>query len=282
VPRPLAQLWLAALRAPAELALVTHEISLLDESTLATHGVVKKPETLNHGTREAVAAGLFCTEIFGEGDTRPETLSGGEPLTHPRATTFGRVDLPVALVHPLVFEHARDDVAERAGMATAELAAIMESGEPEDRARVAEALAATEDGRAILIRSVPVLPPYLRPMVLLDGGRWATSDLNDLYRRMINRCNRMRRLMELAAPAIIIANEERMLYEAILAIFENEDTTNPVTSPNEERPLVSLRGNTRGGLFTAIADTARNVPLTRDLQMQMAMLYAMGFELKKR
>ena len=280
MPRSLAQLWLTALRAPADLALATHEIALLDDATLATHGVVKKPETVNYQTHEAEAAGLFCTEIFGEGETRPETLSGGEPLTHPRATTFGRVALPVAMIHPLVLEHALDDVAERTGVPAADLAALMDRSEPEDRARVAEALAATDDGRAILIRSVPILPPYLRPMVLLEGGRWATSDLNDLYRRVINRCNRLQRLVELGAPAIIIANEERLLYSAILAVFENEDTRTPVRTPNEDRPLVSLRGNTRDGLFTAIADTARNAPLTRELQTQMAMLYAMGFELR--
>ncbi|HEY5933175.1 MAG TPA: hypothetical protein VIU61_00995 [Kofleriaceae bacterium] len=146
--------------------------------------------------------------------------------------------------------------------------------------RLAEALAATDEGRAITIRSVPVLPPHLRPMVQLEGGRWATSDLNDLYRRVINRNNRLSRLIELAAPDIIIANEQRMLSEALLALFENEDTPTPVTTSDRERPLVSLRGAMRDGLVTAIANTARGAPLTRELQTQMAMLHAMGFTLR--
>ena len=280
MPRPLAQLWLAALRPPADFALASHEIALLDDATLATYRVVPKPETINYRSGKPEVGGLFCSKIFGDGDNRPETLSGGEPLTHPRATTFGRVQLPVAIIHPLVFAHALDEVAERAGMPAADVAAIVENRAPEERMRLAEALASTEEGRAITIRSVPVLPPHLRPMVQLEGGRWATSDLNDLYRRVINRNNRLSRLIELGAPDIIIANEQRMLSEAILALFENEDTSNPVNTPDRERPLVSLRGAMRDGLFTAIADTDRGAPLTRERQTQMAMLHAMGFTLR--
>ena len=69
--------------------------------------------------------------------------------------------------------------------------------------------------------SIPVLPPELRPLVPLDGGRFATSDLNDLYRRVINRNNRLKRLMELQAPEVIIRNEKRMLQEAVDALFDN-------------------------------------------------------------
>ncbi|MEG2405337.1 MAG: DNA-directed RNA polymerase subunit beta', partial [Oscillospiraceae bacterium] len=86
---------------------------------------------------------------------------------------------------------------------------------------------------------VPVIPPDIRPMVQLDGGRFATSDLNDLYRRVINRNNRLKRLLELAAPDIIVRNEKRMLQEAVDALIDNGRRGRPVTGPNN-RPLKSL------------------------------------------
>ena len=92
---------------------------------------------------------------------------------------------------------------------------------------------------------IPVVPPDIRPMVQLDGGRFATSDLNDLYRRVINRNNRLRRLMELKAPEIIIRNEKRMLQEAVDALIDNGRRGRPVTGPSN-RPLKSLSEMLRG------------------------------------
>ena len=86
---------------------------------------------------------------------------------------------------------------------------------------------------------VPVIPPELRPMVQLDGGRFATSDLNDLYRRVINRNNRLKRLLDLGAPDIIVRNEKRMLQEAVDALIDNGRRGRPVTGPGN-RPLKSL------------------------------------------
>src|SRR5204863_453266 len=83
---------------------------------------------------------------------------------------------------------------------------------------------------------VPVIPPELRPMVQLDGGRFATSDLNDLYRRVINRNNRLKRLLDLGAPEIIVNNEKRMLQEAVDALFDNGRRGRAVTGPGN-RPL---------------------------------------------
>ncbi len=82
---------------------------------------------------------------------------------------------------------------------------------------------------AMVLDVVPVIPPELRPMVQLDGGRFATSDLNDLYRRVINRNNRLRRLIDLGAPEIIVNNEKRMLQEAVDALFDNGRRGRPVT-----------------------------------------------------
>ena len=92
---------------------------------------------------------------------------------------------------------------------------------------------------------IPVLPPELRPLVPLDGGRFATSDLNDLYRRVINRNNRLKRLMELKAPGVIIRNEMRMLQEAVDALFDNGRRGRAIRGPNK-RPLKSLSDMLKG------------------------------------
>ena len=97
----------------------------------------------------------------------------------------------------------------------------------------------------MILETIPVLPPELRPLVPLDGGRFATSDLNDLYRRVINRNNRLKRLMELRAPEVIIRNEKRMLQEAVDALFDNGRRGRAITGPNK-RPLKSLSDMLKG------------------------------------
>ncbi len=105
------------------------------------------------------------------------------------------------------------------------------------------------DGKAsptgMVLDAVPVIPPDLRPMVQLDGGRFATSDLNDLYRRVINRNNRLKRLLDLQAPEIIVNNEKRMLQEAVDALFDNGRRGRPVTGPGN-RPLKSISDMLKG------------------------------------
>lgn len=97
----------------------------------------------------------------------------------------------------------------------------------------------------MIMNVLPVIPPDIRPMVQLDGGRFATSDLNDLYRRVINRNNRLKRLLELSAPDIIVRNEKRMLQEAVDALIDNGRRGRPVTGPNN-RPLKSLSDMLKG------------------------------------
>ena len=97
----------------------------------------------------------------------------------------------------------------------------------------------------MILDVIPVIPPDLRPLVPLDGGRFATSDLNDLYRRVINRNNRLKRLKELNAPEIIIRNEKRMLQEAVDALFDNGRRGKAITGPNK-RPLKSLSDMIKG------------------------------------
>src|ERR1700676_5304230 len=114
------------------------------------------------------------------------------------------------------------------------------------RLEVVEAfLASGNKPEWMILSAVPVIAPELRPMVQLDGGRFATSDLNDLYRRVLNRNNRLKRLLELSAPEIIIKNEKRMLQEAVDALIDNGRRGRPVTGPNN-RPLKSLSDILKG------------------------------------
>ncbi len=114
------------------------------------------------------------------------------------------------------------------------------------RLKVVSAFMNTDnDPTAMVLGCIPVIPPDLRPMVQLDGGRFATSDLNDLYRRVINRNNRLKRLLDLGAPEIIVNNEKRMLQEAVDALFDNGRRGRAVTGPGN-RPLKSLSDMLKG------------------------------------
>ena len=97
----------------------------------------------------------------------------------------------------------------------------------------------------MIVKIIPVTPPELRPLVPLDGGRFATSDLNDLYRRVIIRNNRLKRLIEIKAPDVIMRNEKRMLQEAVDSLFDNSKKTNSVKTENN-RPLKSLSDSLKG------------------------------------
>ena len=133
-----------------------------------------------------------------------------------------------------------------------ELRAVVEEGKGQKRAKAVKRLevvdAFLKGGSApstMILDVVPVIPPDLRPMVQLDGGRFAASDLNDLYRRVINRNNRLKRLLDLDAPAIIVNNEKRMLQEAVDALFDNGRRGRPVTGRGG-RPLKSLAESLKG------------------------------------
>ena len=133
-----------------------------------------------------------------------------------------------------------------------ELKEIIETGKGQKRAKaikrlkVVDAFLKSDNSPSDMILDViPVIPPDLRPMVQLDGGRFATSDLNDLYRRVINRNNRLKRLLDLGAPEIIVNNEKRMLQEAVASLFDNGRRGRPVTGPGN-RPLKSLSDMLKG------------------------------------
>ncbi len=135
---------------------------------------------------------------------------------------------------------------------SAELKAELEDAAGQKRARLLKRLEVVESFRLsgnrpewMILNVIPVIPPDIRPMVQLDGGRFATSDLNDLYRRVINRNNRLKRLLELGVPDIIVRNEKRMLQEAVDALIDNGRRGRPVTGPNN-RPLKSLSDMLKG------------------------------------
>ena len=133
-----------------------------------------------------------------------------------------------------------------------ELSDIISNGKGQKRAKAIKRLKVVDaflksDNKPtdMILNAIPVIPPDLRPMVQLDGGRFATSDLNDLYRRVINRNNRLKRLLDLGAPEIIVNNEKRMLQEAVDSLFDNGRRGRPVTGPGN-RPLKSLSDMLKG------------------------------------
>ncbi|MBP3803270.1 MAG: DNA-directed RNA polymerase subunit beta', partial [Oribacterium sp.] len=133
-----------------------------------------------------------------------------------------------------------------------ELRQELDDASGQKRARIVKRLEVVEAFRSsgnlpewMILTELPVIPPDLRPMVQLDGGRFATSDLNDLYRRIINRNNRLARLLELGAPEIIVRNEKRMLQEAVDALIDNGRRGRPVTGPGN-RALKSLSDMLKG------------------------------------
>ena len=135
---------------------------------------------------------------------------------------------------------------------SAQLHAELKTATGQKKARVVKRLEVVDAFRLsgnkpewMVIDVLPVIPPELRPMVQLDGGRFATSDLNDLYRRVINRNNRLKRLLELSAPDIIVRNEKRMLQEAVDALIDNGRRGRPVTGANN-RALKSLSDMLKG------------------------------------
>ncbi len=149
-------------------------------------------------------------------------------------------------IHDILAAMDLDKAAGQLRTDLAETSSELKSKKLSKRLKVVEAF--IESGNRpewMILKTIPVIPPDLRPLVPLDGGRFATSDLNDLYRRVINRNNRLRRLMELRAPDIIIRNEKRMLQESVDALFDNGRRGRTITGANK-RPLKSLSDMLKG------------------------------------
>src|SRR5438093_827779 len=193
-----------------------------------SHGEVKKPETINYRTFKPERDGLFCARIFGP--TKDYECACGK---------YKRMKFAGVVCDKCGVEVTRARVR-RERMGHIELASPVSHVWFVKRLKVIEAfLKSGNQPEWMILEVIPVIPPELRPLVPLDGGRFATSDLNDLYRRVINRNNRLKRLMDLKAPEIIIRNEKRMLQEAVDALFDNGRRGRGITGPNN-RPLKSL------------------------------------------
>src|SRR5919106_1383338 len=236
-----------------------------------SNGEVKKPETINYRTLKPEKDGLFCERIFGP--TRDwECHCGkykrvgakGAQLTAAKREAQRDVDkLTEAAKRDT--EHLEDVLSSFKGLSVKQLVADLDlEAEAASLRETIQTAKGTRRQKAIkrlkvvtnfigtknsplgmVLDAIPVIPPDLRPMVQLDGGRFATSDLNDLYRRVINRNNRLKRLLDLQAPEIIVNNEKRMLQEAVDALFDNGRRGRPVTGPGN-RPLKSLSDMLKG------------------------------------
>src|SRR5258705_67168 len=196
-----------------------------------SHGEVTKPETINYRSFKPEKDGLFCEKIFGPVKDW-ECNCGKYKRIRYRGVVCDRcpVEVPQAKVR------AQSKVE----------TSVQRKKEQPRRVRIVEAFRNSENRPEwMILEVVPVLPPDLRPLVPLEGGRFATSDLNDLYRRVINRNNRLKKLMDIKAPEVILRNEKRMLQEAVDALFDNGRRSRAVRGQGN-RPLKSLSDMLKG------------------------------------
>jgi DNA-directed RNA polymerase subunit beta' len=196
---------------------------------------------------------LYC-ESYVVLDPKETPLERGEILTedryHDMLDEYGDDSFEARMGGEAVLEMLRDlDVHAMAEQLRLDLKEATSEAKRKKYAKRLKVIEAFRDSgnrpEWMMLSVIPVLPPDLRPLVPLDGGRFATSDLNDLYRRVINRNNRLKRLIELNAPEIIIRNERRMLQEAVDALFDNGRRGKTITGPNK-RPLKSLSDMLKG------------------------------------
>ena len=252
------------------------------EIVARSSGEVRKPETINYRSYRPERGGLFCEEVFGPDRPNPAGEGGRGDARH-RSYRFGHVPLPTPIVPYVWRAGSPGVLGRLLGLTSDEVERVVmceavvrrkgdsvwlmefshelpppppEEGEEElglggdaiaamlarvDEARVPAGLRGRLDG--LVQRHVPVLPPDLRPLVLLENGNFATSDLNDLYRRVINRANRLRKLMELSAPKAILVNEQGMLQQAVDQLMANRSLKDRATGDDDEgRPLSDVLG----------------------------------------
>src|SRR5919204_529693 len=217
-------------------------------------GEVTKPETINYRSFKPEKDGLFCERIFGPvkdwechcGKYKRIRYRGvicdrcgvEVTLSRVRRERMGHIELAVPVAHIWFFKTLPSPMGNLLDLTLRDLEKVIYYSNY-------VVVDARNRPEWMILDVIPVIPPDLRPLVPLDGGRFATSDLNDLYRRVINRNNRLKRLMELNAPDIIIRNEKRMLQEAVDALFDNGRRGRAITGPNK-RPLKSLSDMLKG------------------------------------
>ncbi|HJL01685.1 MAG TPA: DNA-directed RNA polymerase subunit alpha C-terminal domain-containing protein [Polyangiaceae bacterium LLY-WYZ-15_(1-7)] len=264
-------------------------ISTDDRIRERSHGEVTKPETINYRTLKPEPGGLFCARIFGPVKDYECACGKYARMKHRgivcevcgveviasrvRGERFGHIRFPVPVLHPW----ARDAVAAHLGRPVEDVdrildgqldLALQEPASWREGGPFALRAALGEVGARYFFEVWPVLPPDLRPLLALGGGRFATSDLNDLYRRVVNRKNRLARLIELDAPVVILRNEMRQLQEGVEALVANGERARPVIGPQGKK-LVALVDLAHGrlthpferGRRVDFSGAARAVPL---------------------
>ena len=246
---------LEALRAPAGCALAIAPAS--PESIRArAPKQLTSGETLDFRTLVPLPGGLFDYKVFGPGTVIDAPALDLDAPARPPRTQFARLVLAAPLPHPLAVAHAPARVAELAGWTLAELERWRTDEDPASRATLADALDQSPEGRALVVRELPVLPPDLRPLVRLADDRWQNSPINELYRHILRRSDRL------------------------LHLFENEDQAEPLRDRQGE-VLMSLRALAGGtaAWFAALAEIAAGAPPTGRLYRARAVLFALGFDL---
>lgn len=208
-------------------------VPTLAEVVAASTGPIHKPETVNYRSGAPEPGGLFDADRFGAFDPDGPTAPDREAATPPLPA--GHLVLAAPVLHPLLVHRSAHRVAEAAGVSVAELTAIA-SGDESQPMDAVHAIAARAPH--LVLVALPVLPIAHRPM-RRTGERWAIAAINDLYRRVINRSNRLARLVELRAPEIIVRNEGRMLHGAVAALMVNRELAEPVCA-TDAAPLPSL------------------------------------------
>src|SRR2546422_295990 len=213
-----------------------------------SYGEVKKPETINYRTYRAEKDGLFCERIFGP-ERDWECFCGKYKGIKHKGIICDRCGVKVTHSRVRRKRMGHLDLAKAADELRAELDETKSKQRRKEiikRLKLVDAIR-TSDNQSewLVIDVIPVIPPDLRPLVLLESGNFATSDLNDLYRRLINRNNRLKKLVDLNAPEVIIRNEKRMLQQAVDALFDNGRCRRPVLG-SSNRPLTSLTDMIKG------------------------------------
>jgi DNA-directed RNA polymerase beta' subunit len=264
-----------------------------DEVIALARGTVSGPETINYRTHAPDAHGLFAPDIFGPFRDDKEQLPHSTDDTPTPPLPFGRISLAAPVLHPILVRTSIDAVAARAGLTPEDITALADRADSHPMEATA---ALAESCPELVIVQLPVLAASLRPMVRAPGSsdgetRWLTSELNDHYRRVINRSNRCARLAELKAPEVILRNELRMLFDSVDSLFDNAHRDTPIVGV-DARPLAALDDlfHTFGG-WSSIAELDRRVaadssalasPLPARLRCAHAVLYAMGVDLRPR
>jgi hypothetical protein len=258
VASTLGSVCLEALRAPAGCSLPIAPASL-DTIRARAPKQLTSGETLDFRTLVPQPGGLFDYKVFGPGTVIDAPAPDLDAPAHPPRTQFGRLVLAQPMPHPLALAHAAARIAELAGWTAAEVDRCKTDSDPASRASLADALDQSPEGRALVLRELPVLPPDLRPLVRLSDDRWQTSPINELYRHALRRTDRL------------------------LHLFENEDQPEPLRDRQGE-VLTSLRGlaGGTGAWFASLAERAAGVPQTGRHYRAEAVLFALGFELAVR